>query len=91
MLVSIVMGIPHNGWFIMENPIKIDDLELPPIYGNPLIIITIAIIIIIISTMIISCVLSLSLYDICLYYFISSNWDVLFLYINLFCLKLGIG
>ena len=24
------MGIPHNGWFILENSIKIDDLELPP-------------------------------------------------------------
>ena len=30
------IGVPENGWFIVENPIKMDDLELPQFLETPI-------------------------------------------------------
>ena len=30
------IGVPQNGWFTMENPIKMDDLGVPPLCETPI-------------------------------------------------------
>jgi len=30
------IGVPQNGWFIMDNPIKMDDLGIPLLLETPI-------------------------------------------------------
>ena len=34
--VFLKIGVPQNGWFMMENPIKMDDLEVPLFLETPI-------------------------------------------------------
>ena len=33
-LVFPNIGVPQNGWFMRENPVRIDDLGVPLFFGN---------------------------------------------------------
>ena len=33
--MGVSMGVPPNGWFIVENAIRMDDLGVPPYFRKP--------------------------------------------------------